>query len=203
MRRLIFVLAMTLLFAVGLPLLASASTATTLVKETSEQMLEILDARRDEIEGQPELIYGLVERIILPHFDFERITQGAVGRYWREATPAQRDELINGFREVLVRTYARALLSYSGQAIQYLPERSMAGGERVTVSTEVQDRGGAVIAVDYRLYRRDGDWKVYDLVIDRVSMVANYRGSFASIIRRNGIDGLVDRLGEMNLAGQG
>jgi phospholipid transport system substrate-binding protein len=202
MKRIVWLLAVFLLATV-VGAAPPAGTATALVEETSEEMLRVLDARRDEIDREPQKIYRLVETIVLPHFDFERITRGAVARHWREASPAQRRELVEGFREVLVRTYARALLSYSDQEIRYLPERATDDGQRVTVTTEVRDRGGAVIKIDYRLYWEGSAWKVYDLVVDNVSLVASYRGSFASIIRSDGIDGLVDRLGEMNLAGHG
>ncbi|AGA91462.1 ABC-type transport system involved in resistance to organic solvents, auxiliary component [Thioflavicoccus mobilis 8321] len=200
MKRVILLLA-TLFLASGVAQAAPSTSATALAKETSEQMLQVLEERRDEIERRPQLIYQLVDKIVLPHFDFERITRTAVGRYWREASTAQRRALTEGFREVLVRTYARALLSYSGETIHYLPERKLAD-DRVTVSTEVRNPGGATIRIDYRLYATDGTWKVYDVIVDNVSLVANYRGTFANIIRSSGIDGLIDRLGEMNAAGE-
>ena len=134
----------------------------------------------------------------MPHFDFERITESAMGRFWRRATPEQRSELTRQFQELLIRTYAKALLAYSGQKIRYLPVRSGGSSNVVTVATQVQEAGSPPVAIDYSLYRRNGDWKVYDIAIDHVSLVANYRSSFASQIREGGIDGLIRRLREMN-----
>jgi phospholipid transport system substrate-binding protein len=182
---------------------AAQDVATALVRDTSERMLSVLEKRRAEIDRNPSLIYGLVDKILVPHFDFNKITQAAVGPHWRKATPAQRTALTDGFREVLVRTYAQSLLSYSGQQIQYLPVRPGQRDNMVTVSTEVRDAGGPPIPIDYRMYLKDGAWKVYDVVIDHASLVANYRNSFDTEIRRKGIDGLIARLGEMNRKGEG
>ncbi len=200
MRRVVILL-LVILWAAASP--AATDTATALVEETSERMLEVLEQRRGEIETDPQLIFQLVERIVLPHFDFERITRGALGRYWQQTTAAQRVALTEGFREVLVRTYARALLEYSGQAIRYLPLKPGPEANRVTVATEIHNPGGDLISIDYRLHGGDGAWKVYDLVINNVSLVANYRSSFATIIRSDGLDGLIARLDEMNRSGQG
>ncbi|MBK1701210.1 MlaC/ttg2D family ABC transporter substrate-binding protein [Thiococcus pfennigii] len=199
MKRVILLLA-TLFLASGVAHAASPGSATALVKDTSERMLEVLEARRGEIEESPQRIYRYVETIVLPHFDFERITRSAVGRHWQQASAGQRQALTEGFRQVLVRTYARALLGYSGQTIHYLPEKALAA-DRVTVATEVRNPGGTTIRIDYRLYSAGGRWKVYDVVVDNVSLVANYRGSFSSLIRSDGLDGLIARLDEMNVAG--
>lgn len=182
---------------------ASPDMASALVKDASQRMLTTLEKRRAEVDRDPTLIYKLVQEILVPHFDFDRITQAAVGRYWSQATSAQQKELTAGFRELLIRTYARALLRYSGQEIRYLPVRPGADEGSVTVSSEIVQAGGAPLPVDYKLYLKGGAWKVYDVVIDNVSLVTNYRGSFAAQIRQGGIDGLVQRLGEMNAKGAG
>ncbi|EGV30986.1 toluene tolerance family protein [Thiorhodococcus drewsii AZ1] len=183
-------------------LFASQEDASALVKRTADRMLTTLEARRGEAERNPSLIYGMIESIAAPHFDFERITQGAVGQYWRQATPAQQRQLVDGFKQVLVRTYARSLLSYSGQEIRYLPAKPGSRPNRVTVPTEVREAGAAPIPVDYRMFDNGSGWKVYDVVINNASLVGNYRSSFANEIRQNGIDGLIAKLDEMNRKGQ-
>jgi phospholipid transport system substrate-binding protein len=182
---------------------ASPDMASALVKDASQRMLVTLEKRRAEVDRDSTLIYKMVQEILVPHFDFERITQAAVGRHWSQATPAQQKELTTGFRELLIRTYAKALLRYSGQEIRYLPVRPGADEGSVTVSSEIVQRGAPPLPVDYKLYLKGGTWKVYDVVIDNVSLVTNYRGSFAAQIRQGGIDGLVHRLGEMNAKGSG
>jgi phospholipid transport system substrate-binding protein len=183
--------------------LGSPDEATALVKRTTERMLSTLQGRRAEVDRNPSLIYGMIDSIVAPHFDFERITQGALGQYWREANRAQQRDLVNGFKQVLVRTYARSLLKYDGEEIRYLPVKPGSKSGRVTVSTEVREPGAAPIPVDYRLYNNGSGWKVYDVVINNASLVGNYRSSFASQIRQAGIDGLIAKLGEMNTKGQG
>jgi phospholipid transport system substrate-binding protein len=183
--------------------LAAQDEATALVQRTTERMLSTLEARRAEVDRNPSLIYGMIDTILLPHFDFQRITQGAVGQYWRKASAAQQKALVDGFQQVLVRTYARSILAYSGQEIRYLPVKPGTKPGTVTVSTEVRESGGSPIPVDYRMYNNGAGWKVFDVVIDNASLVGNYRSSFATEIRQKGIDGLIDKLGEMNRRGQG
>ena len=198
-RLLIAVVALTL----GGGAFAAQDEATALVKRTTERMLSTLQARRAEVDRNPSMIYGMIDTIVAPHFDFERITQGAVGQYWRKASPAQQRDLVNRFQQVLVRTYARSLLSYSGQEIRYLPLKPGSRSNTVTVSTEVSEPGGAPIPIDYRMYNNGSGWKVYDVVINNASLVGNYRSSFAAEIRQKGVDGLITKLGDMNSKGQG
>jgi phospholipid transport system substrate-binding protein len=182
---------------------AAQDAATALVRDVSERMLAALEKRRAEIDRNPSLIYGMVDQILVPHFDFAKITQAAVGRHWRQASPAQREALTEGFREVLIRTYAQALLNYSGEEIRYLPVKPGRRESTVTVSTEVREPGGLPVPIDYRMYLKGHQWKVYDVVIDNVSLISNYRDSFNTRIRRDGIDGLIQRLAEMNTKGLG
>jgi phospholipid transport system substrate-binding protein len=187
----------------GAPAQASQDEqAAKLVREVSQEMLATLEKRRAEVDRDPSLIFGLVDQIVVPHFDFEKITQQAVGKHWRDATPEQRQGLTNGFREVLIRTYAKALLNYSGQDIRYLPVKPGQRENTVTVPTEVRERGGPPVPIDYRMYDKNGKWLVYDLVVDNVSLIANYRDSFNTEIRRDGIDALIRHLGQMNKKGE-
>lgn len=166
--------------------------ASALVQNTTERMLAVLKDRQSELDRQPGLIYELVGQIVVPRFDFERITQLAVGRYWATATPDQKNRLTNAFQRLLVRTYAKALLNYSGQKILFLPVRPGADPTEVTVSTQVQSPGGGPpVPIHYRMMQREAQWKAVDVTIDGVSLVSNYRSSFAAEIRQGGIDGLI------------
>ncbi|MBK5967250.1 MULTISPECIES: MlaC/ttg2D family ABC transporter substrate-binding protein [Thiorhodovibrio] len=184
--------ALLMLVAVGTSL--AQGSATDLVRNTAEKMLSTLEAQRAEVDRRPQLIYELVGRVVAPHFDFELITQSTVGRDWRQATPAQRKALVDAFREVLVRTYATALLKYSGEEIVYQPAKPGTRDGTVIVPTQVRAPGSSAIPIDYRLHDRQGSWKVYDVVIDNVSLISNYRNQFRSIIGRDGIDGLIQEL---------
>lgn len=185
----------------GLVRAGAPDMASALVRDTSERMLEALEARRSELETTPGLIYGLVNEIVVPNFDFERITQSAMGRNWRKIDAGQRASMVTEFRQLLVRVYAKALLNYSGQKIRYLPLRAGRRAGEVTVHTEVREAGGPRIPVNYRLYLKSGAWKVYDISIDGISLVANYRSSFAAEIRRKGVDSLIETLKARNADG--
>lgn len=182
-------------------LAASPDEATALVKRTAEKMLSTLEARRAEVNRNPAMIFAMVDDILAPHFDFQKITQGAVGQYWRTASASQQKALTDGFKQVLVRTYARSLLNYSGQEIRYLPVKPGARSNTVTVSTEVREPGASPVPIDYRMYDSASGWKVYDVIVNNASLVSNYRSSFETEIRDKGIDGLITKLGEMNRKG--
>lgn len=187
----------------GLSLLLSAAaygaqSPQDLVKQTTDQMLSKLRAERAVIEQQPGRIYELVNQIVLPHFDFERMSSWVLGKNWRTATPPQRQKFMEEFRTLLVRTYAKSLATYSDQKISYLPVRSSPQDTDVKVRTEVEQPGGLPIPIDYDLSLKDGQWKVYDVAIDGVSLVSNYRTTFATEVRQNGLDKLIATLAERN-----
>jgi len=181
---------------------SSANGATDpqeLVRSTAEYVLSEVRAHKAELERDNSGIYRLVEERVIPHFDFRRMTRSALGRYWRQATEEQRNRLTQEFQELLVRTYAIMLLSYSDEKVEYLPFRGRPGDKRVVVRTKVYTSDGAPpVPIDYRLYFKGGQWKVYDVVVDGVSLVSNYRGTFASEVRKGGIEGLIVSLEKHN-----
>jgi phospholipid transport system substrate-binding protein len=192
---------MRTLLTIGLLLLTTSfgasgadQTATQLVQRTAEKMLGALENRRAEVERKPQLINELVDDILAPHFDFEQMTRLAVGRDWRQASPAQQEALVASFRRLLVRTYAKSIMEYSGQDIVYEAARPGTRSGTVVVPTEVRAPGAAPIPIDYSMIERDDSWKVYDVVIDGVSMISNYRSQFRSTIASSGIDGLIEQL---------
>lgn len=191
------------LFLLGLFLCGGAGAvapdmASAQVQDTAERMLAVLEERRSELDSSPRLIYELVNEIVVPGFDFERITRSVLGRNWRKADAEQRRALVVEFRQMLVRVYAKSLLNYAGQKIRILPLRPGKRPDHVVVHTEVNEPGGPTIPINYRMYLQDGAWKVYDIIIDGVSLVSNYRSSFAAEVRRKGIDGLIRTLKARN-----
>jgi phospholipid transport system substrate-binding protein len=192
--------------AAALSLLAGVAAATAgqaddpleLVRETANKVLADVTANKDRLRAHPKQILALVEGTVAKHFDFRTMTQLALGRYWRQATDDQKDRLSAEFKDLLVRTYGSALLGYSGEEIQYLPIAGQTQADRVTIPTRVSQRGGPPIPINYRLHRDGGEWQVYDVVIDGISLVTNYRSSFSSEVRRGGIDGLIQTLAKRN-----
>ncbi len=183
-----------LLLAFPLTGIGAEPSATQLVERTAEKMLSALESRRAEVERKPQLINELVDSILAPHFDFEQMTRLAVGRDWRNASPEQQQQLTESFRNLLVRTYAKSIMKYSGQDIVYESARPGTRSGTVVVPTEVRAPGAAPIPIDYYLLERGSSSKVYDVVIDGVSMISNYRSQFRSTIASSGIDGLIEQL---------
>lgn len=182
---------------------ATGEAAQRLVADTTTQMLTVLHREREALRRHPYRIYDLVDAIVLPHFDFSRMSRWVLGKHWRRATPGQRARFVNEFKTLLVRTYATALLEYSDQSVVIFPVRVKGETSKVKVRAEIrQPRGGLPIPIDYSMYANQGRWKVYDVTIDGVSLVANYRASFSSYIQRHGLDGLLQQLAARN-AGAG
>lgn len=187
------------LFTAALAMGNAASAATTaeqLVKNTTDRVVNVLKEEREVIDKNPGRIYDIVNEFILPKFDFERMSQRVLGKYWHRATPEQRSQFVNEFQVLLIRTYATALREYSDQTIEFLPTREREN--EATVRTQIGQSGSPPIPINYELYLKDGDWKVFDISIDGVSLVINYRSTFASEIRKSGVDGLIARLSKHN-----
>lgn len=191
-----------LLLAVALAGCVGAQAAEVgpdvLAKTTTQEVLAIIKKDRDLQNGNQKKVLDLVETKVLPHFDFTRMTRLAVGRYWRNATPAQQQTLTDEFRTLLVRTYSNSLANYRNQTIEFKPFKMQPGETDVTIRTEVIQPGGQPIPIDYSMEKTAQGWKVYDVSVDGVSLVVNYRSSFASEIRRSGIEGLISTLAKKN-----
>jgi phospholipid transport system substrate-binding protein len=148
--------------------------------------------------GNISKVVQLAEQKVLPHFDFERMTRLAVGRNWAQATPEQKQSLIKEFRTMLVRTYSSSLSQYRNQTIEVKPTKLGPNDKEATVRTSVLQQGGPSIPIDYAMEKMDSGWKVYDVIIDGVSLVTTYRGTFNDQIQKGGVDGLVKTLQDRN-----
>ena len=200
MKRTISLIAMLALSAV--PGLASAESPApdALVKNTTSEVVRIVKQDKDIKGGNNKKVYDLVETKILPHFDFRQMTQLAVGKNWRQASPDEQQQLAKEFKALLVRTYSAAITSVADYKIEFKPLRMQPGETDVVVNTEVSRSGVAPITIDYRLEKQDTGWKVYDVMVDNVSLVTVYRNSFNSEVRKNGIAGLIQSLVRRNQA---
>lgn len=169
-----------------------------LAKNTTNEVLRIVRQDKDIKSGNSRKILDLVEEKILPNFDFQHMTQLAVGKHWPRATTEQQQALVNEFRTMLVRTYSSALSSVADYKVEFKPFNSAPGDTDVTVNTEVSKPGAPPIPIDYRMEKKNGTWKVFDVQVDNVSLVTVYRNSFNSEVRRSGIDGLLAALQRRN-----
>lgn len=188
-------IAQMITFGSSLLLAAGAAWAQTapdvLVKSTADEVLSVIKTNKDR-----RVLVDVVEKKVLPNFDFQAMTRMAVGRHWREASPAQQQSLENAFRTLLVTTYTQALMQNTSaqQAVEVRPLAVKPSDEDVTVRTLVQDSTRKPIVIDYRLSKAASGWKVYDVVVENLSLVTNYRSSFSSEISKTGIDGLIKAL---------
>ena len=175
------------------------SEPQALVKDASDRMLQALKDNKDKIEEDPKFVYGLVDEILLPNFDFAKMSKLALGKNWRKADAEQRVEFIEEFRLLLVRTYTTAMLEYSDQEIVFLPFRDDLAKKKVKVKMEILQAGGPSIPMALSMYlNKEQAWKVYDVKIDGISLVTNYRSTFAAEIRKGGMKKLIENLASRN-----
>lgn len=179
------------------------SAPDALVKQVTEEVRTLIKQDKDLQTGNPSKIYKLVEDKVFPHLNFSRTTQLAMGKNWRDASAEQKEQLMNEFRSLLVRTYATSLAQFKDQNIDYKPLKAQASDSEVLVATEVKQSGGQSIGLDYRMNKTPNGWKVFDISVDGVSLVTTYRGEFNERIRQGGIDGLIKALADKNKAAQG
>jgi len=177
---------------------AAVKSPGAVVKETSDGVINRIESQRAALEENPGQIYDLVNELVIPHFDFISMSRWVLGKNWKTANDAQREEFIQEFKTLLVRTYARALLEYSGQVVKYLPVEPGSKPNLAVVKTELGDPGGKPFPVAYRMYQKNEKWKVVDISVDGISLVSTYRGSFASQIKKNGFDALIQQLVDKN-----
>ncbi len=173
-------------------------TPQVLIQETMDNIISVLRADQDKIKADPGHLLMVVDGIVAPHFDFERMSRWVLGKYWRKAKADEKARFAKEFRTLLVRTYAKAMNDNYDKTIAMLPTRKKKGGKQVTVRTEIQQSAGFPIPINYKMHIKDDVWKIFDVSVDGISLVANYRTSFAKEIRKDGLDKLIARLAKRN-----
>ena len=173
-----------------------------LIKATSDEVLAAIKENSEKIKADPKVVNALVEKMVLPHIDFQTMSKLVLAVNWRKASAAQQAAFTDAFRELLVRTYSKSLGEYDGQKVTYFPMRPESDPKEALVRTEIQAKSGMPIPVAYRLRKNEqGVWKIIDVVIDEVSLVTNYRNTFAQDVQRVGMDGLIKQLRSSNAEG--
>lgn len=191
--------ALLVLFALlGAPRMATASDPQEVVRQASEQVLAELAREGATLSADPQRLYALVDAVLLEHMDFARMARWVLGKHWKAATPEQQARFVAEFRRLLVRTYATALAGYRGQRVEFLPRRDSVKADEAIVRAEILQPGGPAIPVQFNLHRSGAVWKAYDVSIDGISLVANYRASFGAEVRRGGLEGLINALAARN-----
>lgn len=177
---------------------AAQEAPDVLVKRISLEVVDAAKADKEIQAGNQKRVLDLVEAKILPYIDFQRMTSLAAGRFWRDATPEQKNQLTNEFRSLLVYTYSGAISQIKDQKLEFKPMRSEAGDTEVEVRSQVVQPRGEPLQLNYRLEKVGSGWKIYDVNVLGAWLVETYKGNFAAEISKGGFDGLIKTLTEKN-----
>ena len=188
-------------FLLGLCLAFGAlaqETPDALVKTVTLEVVDLIAKDKEIKSGNRAKLISLIDAKVIPHFNFESMTALAMGQNWKKATPEQRERLMREFKTLLVRTYASALSAYSDQKFDFRPLRARPTDTDVTVQVRVLQQGAQPVSIDYSMEKTAAGWKVYDVMVGGVSLVANYRTEFGNMVRDSGIEGLIKNLDSKN-----
>jgi len=164
------------------------------VREAAELVDEAISDRREELATDRQALYGLIDEILLPRFDRRYAAQLVLGRHWRTASEEQRNQFIEAFYQSLMRQYADGILEFDLTQLKILPYRGDESQPRTVVRTTVELDDGTVVPVDYGLVRHDSGWQVFDVTIEGISYVRNFRAELNSEIQATSLDAVIDRL---------
>lgn len=184
--------------------IGSAPDPREQVIATSNDLIAALQKNQAAIKQDMELAYRLAEDTVIPQLDFPRIARSVMGKHWRAATDDQRQRLTSEFRTLLIRSYVSAMVTYVDQILQHAdnvqfpPERSRQDGDTAVVTMLISLESGKQVAVQYQMYRTEGEWKIYDVQIEGISLALTYRSTFSQEIAQAGVEGLIASLAERN-----
>jgi phospholipid transport system substrate-binding protein len=180
------------------PAVAQMTAPDALARSITDDVLTVIRSDKELQAGNQKKLLELVEAKVLPHFSFASMTRLAMGRNWRQASAEQQQRLIAEFRTLLVRTYTTAFTQYRNQTVEYKPLRMAAGDTDVEVQSLVKRASGPPVAIDTSFEKTDNGWKVYNVKVEGISLVENYRNTFNTEIQKSGVDGLIKSLADKN-----
>ncbi|MGD2074121.1 MAG: ABC transporter substrate-binding protein [Gammaproteobacteria bacterium] len=178
-----------------------------LVAGTIDELIERLKENAEAIKEDSSIAYRISDELVAPHIDFPRVTRLVIGKYWQRASEQQREQLIEEIESLLIRSYVTAMTSYTDQIVSeknritYLPSRYKSGDRKASVRAHITLDSGQAVEVQYQLYNSGGKWRIYDIVIEGISLAITYRTSFGEQINREGLDSLIAQLAERNRKG--
>lgn len=191
-----FLLILCVLF--GASAVQAEGEALQIVQTTTSEVMTRVRAEKDVLRSQPAKMYSLVSEMIFPHFDFGIMSQFVLGATWKGTPPDKQAAFVEQFRRLLVRTYATALLEYSDQRVEYPPAPPANNPQTATVRQDIVQTVGKVLPIVYRLHNKTGEWKVFDVEVDGISLVKTFKSSFAQTLNEGGIDKLLENLATKN-----
>ncbi|GMW05646.1 MAG: ABC transporter substrate-binding protein [Gammaproteobacteria bacterium] len=169
-------------------------TAQQVVEQAVDRISAQLNGRREELAANKQELYALINRELLPKFDVDYAGRLVLGKAWRDATPAQRQRFVDVFYNFLLRSYATAILKFEQDDIRILPQRAPPQDGRTLVRTEMKMPDGTLVPVNYSMRSTPEGWKAYDVRIEGISYVQNYRNQFNAEVAAKGLDALIERL---------
>jgi len=187
-------------FAITVPAAAASNSGNTqdavhMLKSTAQNVLSHIRSNHSAFKQNPQKLYSLVNKEVLPHFDATYMSRLVLGYEWRRANAQQRQAFTQTFTNLLVHTYANSLLEYSNADLEWKPVHAPANAQNITVRSQLTGANtGSPVPIDYRVHKTNGEWKVYDISVDGISLVTNYRSSYTSIAREHGMDYLISAL---------
>lgn len=187
------------MLAMALPLWAASAEPREIVEGVVDELVDQMNTRRAELQADTSKLYAMVDQVVLPHFDFRRMSRLVLGKNWKKASATQQDRFTEEFRDMLVRTYATAIFEYTGdESIEYKPTKHI-GERRAEVDTDVTLADGLQVPVVYSFLKlKTGEWKLYNLTINGISLVMNYRTTYNDLIRSRGLDAVIQDLASKN-----
>jgi len=180
------------------PTLRADDSALQIVQTTTTEVMQRVRSDKENLRADPAKMYRLVSEMIFPHFDFEIMSQWVLGASWKTTEEAKQKAFVEQFRRLLVRTYATALLEYSDQAVEYPSVPPANNPKTATVRQNIKQAVGKVLPVVYRLHNKTGEWKVFDVEVDGISLVKTFKSSFSQILKDGGVDKLLRNLNAKN-----
>jgi len=171
-----------------------------LMEKVSQTLLRELDANREALRADPARLRALVDQHLLPHFDTDYAGQLVLGKHWRQATPAQRKRFVDAFYQSLMRNYGEALLEFTPDRMKILPFKGDPAATSATVRTQVKRSNGTLVPVNYSVRKTPSGWKAWDVTIEGISYVKNYRNDIGAEVAQKGLDSVIQRLEAQNAA---
>ncbi|MES9905416.1 MAG: ABC transporter substrate-binding protein [Sedimenticola sp.] len=190
-----------LLMMLTAPMAVSAEQLTApqqVIQDISDSLRGVLNGNSERLKSDPGYVYQLANEVLVPHVDFVRVSSLVLGKHWRRASAAEKEAFSREFRRLLVRTYSTAFHEFDSWQIHHQPLRMKAGAKDVSVQTKVSRPGAPPVAVVYRMHLNDGHWKAYDVRIEGISLVTNYRSGFSRELRKGGMTRLIQRISDLN-----
>lgn len=175
---------------------AVESSPDQLIQDVAQTLLNQIQAQHAELDKNPQKLYAMVDEVVLPHFDFPLMSRLVLGSAWVKADDDQKARFLEGFKTLLVKTYSNALLQYSNQKVAFDKAKPGKKPTRASVKSTISSSGSDPVYMYYRLRKKGDTWLVYDVVVDNISLITNYRGTYAAEVKRNGLDSLIQKLEE-------